>query len=57
MHVGLTDNGDEFADEEGIGELLGERVVDGALKVRLHCCDLRQPQQKAGCEKNHIEVC
>jgi len=56
MRVGLTDNGDEFADEDGIGELLGERVVDGRLEVRLYYCDPRQSQQKGGCEKNHTEV-
>ena len=56
MRVGLTDNGDEFADEDGIGELLGERVADGARGVRLYYCDPRQSQQKAGCEKNHTEI-
>lgn len=56
MRVGLTDNGEEFSDEDGIGGLLGERVVDGELQVRLYYCDPRQSQQKAGCEKNHTEV-
>ena len=56
MRTALTDNGDEFADEDGIGKLLGERVVGGELKVRLYYCDPRQSQQKAGCEKNHTEI-
>ena len=35
MRTALTDNGDEFADEDGIGKLLGERAEGGELKVRL----------------------
>lgn len=54
--IALTDNGDEFADEDGIGKLLGEEVVDGGLEVRLYYCDPRQSQQKGGCEKNHTEI-
>lgn len=56
MRVGLTDNGEEFSDEDGIGGLLGERAADGGLQVHLYYCDPRQSQQKAGCEKNHTEV-
>ena len=56
MRVGLTDNGDEFADEDGIGEILGEEVVCGELDVRLYYCDPRQSQQKGGCEKNRTEI-
>ena len=56
MRTALADNGDEFADEDGIGALLGERVADGELRVRLYYCDPRQSQQKAGCEKNHTEI-
>lgn len=56
MRVGLTDNGDEFADEDGIGRLLGEEAVGGELEVHLYYCDPRQSQQKAGCEKNHTEI-
>ncbi|WP_255465909.1 helix-turn-helix domain-containing protein [Adlercreutzia sp. ZJ242] len=52
MRVVLTDNGEEFADENSIGELLGERAADGDLKVHLYYCDPRQSQQKGGCEKN-----
>lgn len=52
----LTDNGEEFADEDGIGALLGEDASGGALRVRLYYCDPRQSQQKGGCEKNHTEI-
>ncbi|WP_172137123.1 hypothetical protein, partial [Adlercreutzia sp. ZJ473] len=41
-----------FADEAGIGELLGERAAGGELEVHLYYCDPRQSQQKGGCEKN-----
>lgn len=56
MRTALTDNGDEFSDEDAIGEILGERVVDGGLQVRLYYCDPRQSQQKGSCEKNHTEI-
>lgn len=56
MRAVLTDNGAEFADEDGIGALLGERAAGGELEVRLYYCDPRQSQQKGGCEKNHTEV-
>ena len=56
MKTVLTDNGEEFADEDGIGAVLGERVADGALSVRLYYCDPRQSQQKGSCEKNHTEI-
>lgn len=56
MRVVLTDNGEEFSDEDGIGALLGERPVNGELEVRLYYCDPRQSQQKGACEKNHTEI-
>ncbi len=56
MRTVLTDNGEEFADEDGIGALAGERIEDGKLGVRLYYCDPRQSQQKGGCEKNHTEI-
>ena len=56
MRICLTDNGEEFGDEDGIGELLGERIAGGELQVRLYYCDPRQSQQKGGCEKNHTEI-
>lgn len=51
----LTDNGTEFADEEGIGAILGERPARSS-SPRLFYCDPRQSQQKGGCEKNHSEL-
>lgn len=56
MRTVLTDNGEEFADEDGIGALAGELVEDGELEVRLYYCDPRQSQQKGSCEKNHTEI-
>lgn len=56
MRTALTDNGDEFSDEDGIGLLPGESVEGGGLEVRLCYCDPRQSQQKGGCEKNHTEM-
>lgn len=56
MRVVLTDNGEEFADEDGIGALLGEDASSGELEVHLHYCDPRQSQQKGACEKNHTEI-
>lgn len=56
MRTALTDNGDEFSDEDGIGRLPGESVEGGGLEVRLCYCDPRQSQQKGGCEKNHTEM-
>lgn len=56
MRTVLTDNGEEFSDEDGIGALLGERIADGGLEVHLYYCDPGQSQQKAGCEKNHTEI-
>ena len=56
MRVVLTDNGEEFSDEEGIGALLGERTEHGSFKVHLFYCDPRQSQQKGSCEKNHTEI-
>lgn len=56
MRTVLTDNGEEFADEDGIGALVGERVKDGELEVHLYYCDPRQSQQKGSCEKNHTEI-
>lgn len=56
MRVGLTDNGDEFADEDAIGKIMGEGAEGGELEVHLYYCDPRQSQQKGGCEKNHTEI-
>lgn len=56
VRLALTGNGPEFADEDGIGRILGEREEDGAFEARLHCCDPRQSQQKGSCEKNRTEI-
>ena len=56
MKTVLTDNGEEFTDEDGIGAMLGESSVDDTLAVRLYYCDPRQSQQKGSCEKNHTEI-
>lgn len=49
----LTDNGTEFGDFASIEKsvLAGRR---GRTKV--YYCDVRASQQKAGCEKNHVEL-
>ena len=46
MKTVLTDNGEEFSDEDGIGAILGEQVTNGTLSVHLYYCDPRQSQQK-----------
>ncbi len=56
MRVVLTDNGNEFADENSLGEILGERIINNVYQVQLYYCDPRQSQQKGSCEKNHTEI-
>ena len=51
----LTDNGEEFADEKGLGKVFGEGANPKA-NPHLYYCDVRASQQKAGCEKNHSEI-
>ena len=48
----LTDNGAEFADEEGIAAIIGERSGE----TRLFYCDPRRSDQKGACERNHVEL-
>ena len=48
----LTDNGPEFADEDGIAALLGELPGE----TRLFHCDPRRADQKGGCERNRVEI-
>ncbi len=48
----LTDNGLEFADEDGIAAMLGEAPGE----TRLFYCEPRRADQKGGCEKNHVEI-
>ena len=48
----LTDNGAEFADTEAL-----ERSTKGeSARCKVYYCDVRQSQQKAGCERNHVEL-
>lgn len=48
----LTDNGTEFSDSERL-----ERSVDkGKARMKVYYCDVRQSQQKARCERNHVEL-
>lgn len=48
----LTDNGTEFSDHAGI-----ERSSPaGGGRCSVYYCDVRQSQQKGGCERNHVEL-
>lgn len=48
----LTDNGPEFSDADAIERsALGE-----GPRCRVFYCDVRASQQKAGCERNHVEL-
>lgn len=49
----LTDNGSEFSDTEAL-----ERSALDQKKIRcqVYYCDIRQSQQKAACERNHVEL-
>lgn len=48
----LTDNGVEFSDFKTI-----ERsAVSKRSRTKVYYCDVRQSQQKAGCERNHVEL-
>ena len=49
----LTDNGSEFADCEGIER---SALDPSARRRSVYYCDVRQSQQKGGCERNHVEV-
>lgn len=49
----LTDNGSEFADCEGIER---SALDPSARRRSVYYCDVRQSQQKGGCECNHVEV-
>ena len=51
--VPLTDNGSEFSRFE----TLERSVFPGkASRTNVYYCDVRQSQQKAGCERNHVEL-
>jgi IS30 family transposase len=47
----LTDNGTEFADTGSL-----ERSSTSGRRTQVYYCDVRQSQQKAGCERNHAEL-
>ena len=49
----LTDNGPEFSDFASIER---SALPGKAARCEAHCCDVRQSQQKAGCERNHVEL-
>lgn len=49
--VVLTDNGSEFADENSLAKIFGEKDTP-----KLFYCDPRRADQKGACEKNHVEV-
>ncbi len=48
----LTDNGCEFSDAEA----LERSVFRGSARAKAYYCDVRQSQQKGGCERNHVEL-
>lgn len=48
----LTDNGAEFAQ----CEMLERSTVKGKARTKVYYCDVRQSQQKARCERNHVEL-
>ncbi len=49
----LTDNGTEFAD---FGAIERSALPGKKARARVYYCDVRASQQKAGCEKNHVEL-
>lgn len=48
----LTDNGTEFSDTGA----LERSVSHGTARTAVYYCDVRQSQQKGGCERNHVEL-
>lgn len=49
----LTDNGTEFSDWRS----LEKSCLPGkGARCRVYYCDVRQSQQKGGCERNHVEL-
>lgn len=49
----LTDNGVEFSDCAGIER---SALDPSAKRCSVYYCDVRQSQQKGGCERNHVEL-
>lgn len=48
----LTDNGCEFADMKA----LERSCIGSTRRTTVYYCDVRQSQQKARCERNHVEL-
>jgi len=48
----LTDNGCEFSDTEA----LERSAFAGVARCQVYYCDVRAPEQKAQCERNHVEL-
>lgn len=49
----LTDNGAEFSD---VCALERSALPGKAARCKVYYCDVRQSQQKGGCERNHVEL-
>lgn len=49
----LTDNGAEFSD---CAALERSALPGKGSRCKVYYCDVRQSQQKAGCERNHVEL-
>lgn len=49
----LTDNGPEFSD---CAALEKSALPGKGSRCKVYYCDVRQSQQKAGCERNHVEL-
>lgn len=49
----LTDNGSEFSDCEGIER---SALDPAARRCSVYYCNVRQSQQKGGCERNRVEL-
>lgn len=49
----LTDNGPEFSD---FGALERPKTPGKPRRTEVYYCDVRQSQQKARCERNHVEL-
>lgn len=49
----LTDNGSEFSDFSAIEH---SSLPGKATRCKVYYCDVRASQQKAGCERNHVEL-
>lgn len=49
----LTDNGTEFSDHAAMER---SALPGKGARCKVYYCDVRQSQQKAGCERNHVEL-